>query len=252
MSEMSGVKALGEMKAEPMDGSRLERWLSGKIPRRILVVPFGGSIPSKDGKGRDLDGEYFDADTDLYGPFATLRNTRARLTDWHHDDFGVPEYVAAMKGAIVGKIMLDEQPEKVGMWADFWANVGEARRKLFAELEERGVPLFGSSEAVPGSIKRGEGGHIDVWPLIRHTITTSPQNRLAVVPSLKAWLSDADTNLADIDPDALKAYLVGINDDPDHSGSTPRSGRDSDEGRRLSTLNAAHIAAMWAPRRRSP
>src|SRR5206468_12084183 len=57
-------------KAEPMDTGKLDRWLAGKIPRRILVAPFFGPIPPEslglpaDGKGRDLDGEYFHPETD--------------------------------------------------------------------------------------------------------------------------------------------------------------------------------------------
>jgi hypothetical protein len=216
----------GELKAEPMEGNRLEQWLLGKIPRRVLVVPFGGPI-----KGKDLDNEYFDADTDLFGPFATLRSTKARLVDWHHDDLGVPENVPSMKGAILGKAILDDTPESLGLWADFWANVGEARRRVFEVLEGRHVPLYGSSQAVQSAVKVGAKGHIDVWPLIRHTITTSPQNRLAVVPSLKAWLTDP--NLANIDPEALKAYMVGFDGDPNHSEPTP-AGRGNDaDGRTL-------------------
>ena len=215
-----------------MEGSRLEQWLMGKIPRRVLVIPFGGPIPSKDGHGRDLDNEYFDADTDLYGPYPTLRATKARLVDWHHDVDDVPKSVPSSKGLVLGRVMLDDTPEKLGLWADFWANVGEARRRIFEVMEHRHVPLYGSSQAIAGATKRTKG-HIDVWPIIRHTITTSPQNRYAVVPSLKAWLADPETNLADIDPDALKAYMVGFEGNPDDSEVTP-AGRTDDEGRRVS------------------
>ena len=67
------------------------------------------------------------------------------------------------------------------------------------------MPLYGSSQA---AYKKATGGHIDTWPLIRHTITTSPQNTYAVVPSLKAMLT-APT-LDEIPADALKALLVGL------------------------------------------
>src|SRR5512135_214519 len=57
-------KALSEIKAEPMTTNRLDKWLSGLIPRRILVLPFGGPIPRKGAPlGVDLDGEWFDAET---------------------------------------------------------------------------------------------------------------------------------------------------------------------------------------------
>src|SRR5512146_2916760 len=79
-------KAFAELKAEPMSTSRLDRWLKGEISRRVLVLPFGGPIPAKGAPlGVDLDGEWFDRDTDIYGSYAVLRETRERLVDWHHD-----------------------------------------------------------------------------------------------------------------------------------------------------------------------
>lgn len=206
-----------DMKAAPMTAKQLDRWLEGEISRRILVVPFGGPIPSeKSSLGVDIDDEWFDSDTDIYGPYAGLRTTRRRMVDWHHDDFGVPakgkptEYGAApdsMKGAIIGEIELDEEPEEDGYWADWWARAGDARKRRIALLEKRGVPLYGSSQAIfPVRTK----GHIDIWPLVRHTITTSPNNPYAVVPPLKGLLDDLTP--ADLTGDAWKALLVGLSE----------------------------------------
>jgi len=192
------------IKAEPMTTSELDKWLAGKRPRRILVVPFGGPLPG--GKaGLDLDGEYFDEETDLYGPYDVLRRTRERLVDWHHD--GDPTGV--MKGAILGRIHLDRDPEAEGVWADFWANAGEKRRALIGQLEASGIPLFGSSQAEPTAVRKAADGHLDVWPLIRHTITTSPQNTFAVVPSLKALLSEAASDYDALTVAAIHAAMVG-------------------------------------------
>lgn len=207
-------KAFGELKAEPMTSSQLDRWLRGDIPRRILVVPFGGPIPMKGAPlGVDLDGEWFDADSDLYGSYPALRLSRERLVDWHHVTFGgrVDPIGGRMKGAILGRIELDEDPEDDGVWADFWANAGEQRRKLVAELERRQVPLYGSSQPIAGAVAKTDG-HIDVWPIIRHTITTSPQNTWAVVPSLKAVLAADNLPLDEIGFGALKAAMLGLAD----------------------------------------
>jgi len=199
-------KATGELKAEPMSTGQLDRWLKGLIPRRILVLPFGGPIPKAGAPlGTDLDGEWFDADTDLVDGHRALAESRERLVDWHHRQ----DPTGLMKGAILGHVLLDNEPEDEGVWADFWANAGEKRRDLIARLERGGVPLYGSSEAAYK--KASANGHIDTWPLIRHTITTSPQNTYAVLPPLKAFLT-APT-IDELPAEALKALLVGLDAD---------------------------------------
>lgn len=214
---MLNQKSFTELKAEPMDGSALDRWLEGKIPRRILVLPYTGPLPG--GKaGLDIDGDYMDDDTDIYGPFPVLRRSRERLVDFHHDK----DPLGAMKGALIGKVVFDEFSESDGRWADFWANAGENRRRLVALLEKRGVPLYGSSQAVPGYVVKAADGHIDVWPLIRHTITTSPQNTHAVVPPLKAILT-AEMDLDGAGINAVQAAMLGL-DDSRTSSELPDAG----------------------------
>ena len=223
-----------ELKAEPMETSKLDRWLAGKIPRRILVAPyFGPADPTKfgwpdDGKGRDVDGEYFHPEddlgpaTDFYGAYPSLRASRDRLVDWHHTTFMAnarkDPVNGKMKGAILGHIVLDEDVEDDGLWADFWANAGEARRRLVAQLEKRGAALFGSSQPVQGAVAKGDFGRIDVWPIRYHTITTSPQNTAALVPALKAALASDD--LDEIPADAVKAFLTGLEPETDDLLST--------------------------------
>ncbi len=211
-------KAWTDMKAAPLTSKQLDAWLSGETSRRILVIPFGGPLPG--GKaGLDIDGEYFDADSDIYGNFPQLRASRDRLVDWHHDDHGVPQGQQWMKGGILGRIIMDEEPSEVayegdvyeGIAADFWAKAGEQRLRLIKALQNRGTPIFGSSQAVPWAVQKAADGHIDVWPVYRHTISTSPQNTHAVVPALKALLT-ADLPFDEVSLAALKAALVGLED----------------------------------------
>lgn len=222
------VQAMGkarELKAEDMNASRLDRWLSGEVPRRILVLPFGGPIPMKGAPlGVDLDGEWFDRDTDVYGSYPALRASRERLVDWHHTTFAdrVDPMGGRMKGAILGKVVLDADPEDDGLWADFWANAGEDRRRLVAQLERRSVPLYGSTQPVSGGVVRGKAGHIDVWPIKYHTISTSPQNTYAVVPPLKALLTADDID--GIGWAAVKAALLGLADSMADLRPTSRGG----------------------------
>ena len=204
-------KAMGELKAEPMSTSQLDRWLSGKISRRVLVLPYGGPIPKKGAPlGVDIDGEWFDDDTDTIAGHQALMATRQRVVDFHHD----MDPTGVMKGAILGNVYIDDDAETVeidghdytGRWGDFWANAGEQRRALVASLERQAVQLYGSSQAAYK--KASSLGHIDTWPLIRHTITTSPQNTYAVVPPIKALL--AAPSIDEIPAEALKALLVGL------------------------------------------
>ena len=207
-------KASGEWKAEPMSTNQLDRWLKGLMPRRTLVLPYGGPIPMEGAPyGVDIDYEWFDERTDTVAGHAALKATNRRLVDWHHDDIGVPGDLAIMKGFVLGHVDIDDEAETVsidgidytGRWANFWADAGEKRRALVAYLERRNIPMYNSTQA---AYKKATGGHIDVWPLIRNTVTTSPQNTTAVMPSLKALLT-APT-LDEMPADALKALLVGL------------------------------------------
>ena len=252
----AGMKSWTEMKAAPLSSKELDRWMQGEISRRLLVVPFGGPLPG--GKaGLDLDGEAFDEESDLYGPFPGLRNTRERIVDWHHDDFGVPEGKQWMKGSMLGRIVLDDEPSEFrdgesvyeGIAADWWANVGERRLALIRSLQKKGSPIFGSSQALKGAIRKsdlpGGGRHIDVWPLIRHTISTSPQNTFAVVPPLKAVL-EADVDFSEVGVVALKAAIIGLDaltlsTDPGSSSPERASLVEGKAGRVLSAANEAEL-----------
>jgi hypothetical protein len=197
------------MKAEPMTDSQLKRWLSGEISRRILVVPFGGSIPSpKSPIGVDLDGEWFDEKTDIYGPYPALKASRRRVVDWHHNDRIFPKPPVSMEGVTLGEINLDEVSEEDGIWADWWTKVGEENMRRVALMERRGVPLFNSTQAVLGGHRVAPSGHIDVWPVYRNTITPAPINRGAGVPPMKAMLDAISTS--DLSSEAMKAALVGL------------------------------------------
>lgn len=224
-------RTFSEVKAEPFDGARLDRWLAGKMPRRILVVPFGGPIPSpKAPRGVDLDNEWFSERTDLTGEYPALKASRVRLVDWHHEK----DPTGVMKGAILGRVVIDDAPEEDGYWADFWADAGERRLALVRKLEERGAALYGSSQAVAKKAD-AETGEITYWPLVRHTITTSPQNVLAVVPPLKAVLTECD--LTTLPADAIRAAVVGLRDLETDLRATSRGERGAKAGRVLSEKN---------------
>lgn len=184
-------KALMPLKAKDVDE---DAFWDGRVPRRLLAIPFGGPIPSpKSKRGVDLDDEWFDEATDIYGPYPALRNNRERLVDFMHsyrppssrtgDDTGM------MMGHLLGKSILDPDPEEDGWWVDLWLERGNARVALVKRLAERGAQLFGSSQAT-GKAQKEASGHITVWPFWLQTITTTPQNTYSVLRP-KAALDDA-------------------------------------------------------------
>jgi hypothetical protein len=245
-------KAMMELKAEPFTTGEMDRWLAGKIPRRILVAPFGG--PLAKAKGLDLDGEYFDEQTDFYGPYPELKASRDRLVDFHHTTFLDRKGTAAedaVKGAIMGRVVLDDHFEEpdwgfAGLWGDFWANAGEKRRSLIAYLEGAGHQLYGSTQPIAGGVRRGKAGHIDVWPIQYHTISTSPQNTYAIVPPLKAALDASDITVGALralaaEFDALGS-LHGPSDTGDHAAKTGRMFSRRNEGDISSVLEEFEAA----------
>lgn len=214
---MNSGKALLPIKAAPLDPEEESAFWDGKLPRRLLAIPFGGPIPSPKSKlGVDLDGEWFDADTDIYGSYTELRQNRERLVDFHHSyepPAGHGDPTGMMRGHLIGKSILDPDPDEDGWWVDFWVKAGDARVKLIRRLAERGAQLFGSSQPAKG-VLIGEDGHIHVWPFIIETISTSPQNTLSVLRP-KAMLDEAIQSGIDLPSElqSLLGDLVALNAD---------------------------------------
>lgn len=174
---------------------------------RLLAIPFGGPIPHPAfPRGVDLDGETFTERTDIKKAWLDVRPT-----DWHHGGD------TSLGRTIIGKainLVMDED----GWWVDVWLKHGERRLDLIRRLAQQATDtgkatIFGSSEPMAGFVARdgwvGGGkaltdpglrqGHplrqglareITVWPYIRQTLSTSPQNIYSVIRPLKATLDD--------------------------------------------------------------
>jgi hypothetical protein len=150
---------------------------------RLLAIPFGGPIPSPHSPiGVDLDGEWFDKATDVKPHLWAERDV-----DWHH---GHDDTVGR---TIIGKSILDDEPEDDGWWATIWLKHGERRLALIKALAERGAQLFGSSQAPRGTVRKASTGYIEVWPYWRQTLSTSPQNTYSVLRPMKADTDDGET-----------------------------------------------------------
>ncbi len=200
--ESTTGKALRQIKAQPMDDEELDGWFSGKLPRRLLAIPFGGPINNgKAPRGVDLDGEYFSERTDLYGNLKALRQTPERLLDWQHG------HDTLMSRTVIGKTILDPDPDEDGWWVDAWLKAGSKHLEMVRRLVQRGAQLFGSSEAAYKSV--ASDGEITVWPMILETLTTTPTNTLSVLRPAKAITAGAIESEVDLSA-GLKAVLADL------------------------------------------
>jgi hypothetical protein len=196
------AKALMPVKAQQLDPDEDAAFWAGKIPRRLLAVPFGGPIPHPSApKGMDIDGEWFSERTDIFGDYRILRQNRERLVDFNHaylpphsrtgdvakDPTGRS---GMMTGHILGKSILDPDPDEDGWWVDFWVEAGNKRVRMVKALADRGAQLFGSTQPIKARYD-DSSGEILYWPWALVTLSTSPQNTYAVIRP-KAMLEELD------------------------------------------------------------
>lgn len=238
------------MKAAPLEGDELSAWFAGRVPRRLLAIPFSGPIERPGGKSVDVDGEHFDERTDIKPDWF-----EDRPLDWHHgrDPSGVMTGVLLGKASRLGTFdgLLGE-PDEDGWWVDLWMKAGEARLALVERLVRRGAQLFGSTYAYPTLIKRGKAGHIDVWPYMVQTLSTSPQNTHSVLRSAKAVLEEFDLADITVNDHALGEMLTALDDLRNLSGDPAKgrldpapdlADRAAKAGRELSGANQAELEA---------
>jgi hypothetical protein len=232
------MKALIPIKAKPLDDDELTAWFEGRVPRRLLAIPFGGPIPSAKSKlGVDIDGEWFSPRTDIYGTYSQLRSTRDRLVDFHHglDPTGM------MGNTIIGKSILDPDPDEDGWWVDVWLKAGEKRLSLIKRLVERGAQLFGSSQA---AYKKADPdtGEILEWPFYIETLSTSPQNTYSVLrPAMKAALDSADLDVSE----ALRDFIRQVDNlGTDLPATLARDGVSGERAAKAGRVSLADVQAL--------
>jgi hypothetical protein len=138
-----------------------------------------------------------------------------------------------MRGHLIGKSILDPNPDEDGWWVDFWVKAGDARVALIKRIAERGAQLFGSSQPAKGVQTDPDTGEITVWPFLFETLSTSPQNTYSVLQPAKALLdglNDSGLTMHDglisliSELDALSAHLSPT---PDVSEETAKAERQS-------------------------
>jgi hypothetical protein len=220
------------IKAAPLDDEQMEAWFQGRIPRRLLAIPFGGPFKSPHSpRGVDLDGEWFSERTDIKPDWLDFR-----VLDWHHGKDPL------MGRTTLGKAVLEDEPDEEGWWVNVWLAHGERRLNLVKALVARGGQLFGSAETIQEmAFKKADTGELLQWPYWRQTFSTSPQNTQSVLRPAKAALDDA---LSDYTP--RPAFWADFADELRTLGSSLRepSGMGASgakAGRVLSSANEADI-----------
>lgn len=144
---------------------------------RLLAIPFGGPIPSPHSpRGVDIDGEFFDEDSDVR---LNGRIPRSMPVDWHH------RKDAKLGPSAIGTATYDGMDDE-GHWQIVRLDPRSEYHRLIRKLAERGAVIFGSSESTPGQpLFDRATGHIIRWPWTGQTLSTSPQNTLSVIRRLR-------------------------------------------------------------------
>jgi hypothetical protein len=170
-----------------------------------LAIPFGGIIA-----GKDFDGEYFDAASDLCLPW--FGETGRPILYGHGLN-------PATKAEVIGRQTTLEQQDD-GYWIKAELDKRSRYRAAIGKLVEQGALSF-SSGAMPHLVKTGKDGHIERWPWVENSLTPTPSNALAVVYAVKSADMAEHFAAANIDlPDPLAAALkaldewAAIRDDP--------------------------------------
>ncbi len=173
---------------------------------KVLAIPFGGPF-----KGKDLDGEYFSARTDIKPDWFDRRPLV-----WHHNlDKAIPDPVLGSAD--------DLEQKSDGWWTTVWL---DRSRQYWAQVDQllRAGKVYGSSGSLPNFVQTDrKTGEILVWPYIEQTLTPTPANPFSVVIAAKAidhfdeaqiGLTPAERGLiTDLKPADLRRDLPSGGDD---------------------------------------
>lgn len=142
-----------------------------------LAIPFGGPI-----KGKDIDGEFFDKDTDL-------------ALDWFPDGRPIL-YHHGLHGAVKTEVVGRQKTVTVGDEGGFVTGELDKRSRWYARVKkliDAGALGF-SSGAMPHLVQTNKSGHIKRWPWVELSLTPTPAHPGAVAYAVKADASAFTTD----------------------------------------------------------
>lgn len=158
-----------------------------------LAIPFGGPF----GKGKDLHGQDFGADTDFALDWFP---DEGRPTMYHH---GLDSEI---KTALVGR-QIEREARPLGQWAKVQLDKRNRYFRDIAEAVEAGALSF-SSGSIPHLVQARKDGHIERWPWVELSLTPTPANMDAAVYAVKT--GDAIEHIAGVRsaiPESLKEAI---------------------------------------------
>jgi hypothetical protein len=129
-------------------------------------IPFRGPVKG----GKDLDGEFFDKDTDF--AFDWFPNEGRPVLYQHGLD-------SAIKLSAIGRQVSKEIDPDRGVWVTTQLNLAHRYADIILDLAKKGVLGF-SSGAMHGYVRRA-GSKIVQWPWVEMTLTPIPANPYALI-----------------------------------------------------------------------
>lgn len=191
-----------------------------------LAIPFGGPLA-----GKDFDGEFFDAKTDLCLPwFGEI----GRPILYGH---GLNK---ATKAEVIGRQTSLELRDD-GYWIKAELDKRSRYRDAIGKLVGQDALSF-SSGAMPHLVQTGKDGHIERWPWVENSLTPTPSNALAVVYAVKSIDMAEHFAAANIViPDPLAAALKALDEWAAIRDSSPDGLTFADESARLTDALKAFV-----------
>ena len=166
---------------------------------RVLGLPYGGPV-----KGRDLDGEAFSADTNIWLKVGDFVN----LTYYHGFEPDEPGKMQAQP-ALIGRAEYTGADER-GHWFEPMLDLEEplAKRLVDAGVEK----LRASSGAVNHLVRKADGGVITTWPVGELALFDTnewrkPANDFAVIEAKAELITEAIPEAEESAVDAVEELV---------------------------------------------
>ena len=191
-----------------------------------FAIPFGGLLA-----GKDFDGEFFDAKSDLCLPW--------------FGEIGRPLLYGhglnpTTKAEVVGRQTSLELRDD-GWWVQQELDKHSHYRAALDKLVGKGALSF-SSGAMPHLVQTSKDGHIDRWPWVETSLTPTPSNALAAVYAVKSVDMAEHFAAANIViPDPLAAALKALDEWAAIRDSSPDGLTFADESARLTDALKAFV-----------